>query len=97
MRRDLLPARSEIAPSHIAHDLWNHLRLRFPTGEAARRYNVLQKLSYLGVIFLLAPLILATGLTMSPGFDAACPWLLTLFGGRQSARKEGSYETRANF
>ena len=47
---------------------------------------MLQKLSYLGVIFLLAPLILATGLTMSPGFDAACPWLLTLFGGRQSAR-----------
>ena len=86
VRRDLLPARSEIAPSHIAHDLWNHLRLSFPTGEASRRYNVLQKLIYLGVIFLLAPLILATGLTMSPGFDAACPWLLTLFGGRQSAR-----------
>jgi thiosulfate reductase cytochrome b subunit len=86
VRRDLLPSRSQIAPRHILHDLGNHLRLRFPTGEEARHYNVLQKLAYLGVIFVLAPLILATGLTMSPGFDAACPWLLTLFGGRQSAR-----------
>jgi thiosulfate reductase cytochrome b subunit len=47
---------------------------------------VLQKLAYFGVIFVLAPLILATGLTMSPGFDAACPWLVTVFGGRASAR-----------
>ena len=86
VRRDLLPKRTEIAPAHIAHDIWNHLRLRFPKGAAAKHYNVLQKLSYVGVIFVLAPIILATGLTMSPGFDAACPWLLTLFGGRQSAR-----------
>jgi thiosulfate reductase cytochrome b subunit len=86
VRRDLLPSRAEVSPRHIGHDLWDHLRLRFPTGDAARRYNILQKLAYLSVIFLLAPLILATGLTLSPGFDAACPWLLTLFGGRQSAR-----------
>ena len=86
VRRDLLPKRAEIAPAHLAHDIRNHLRLRFPKGAAAKQYNVLQKLSYLGVIFALAPLILATGLTMSPGLDAACPWLLTLFGGRQSAR-----------
>ena len=86
VRRDLLPTRSEIAPSHLGRDIWNHLRLRFPRGEAAKRYNVLQKLAYFGVIFVLAPLILATGLTMSPGLDAAYPWLLTLFGGRQSAR-----------
>jgi thiosulfate reductase cytochrome b subunit len=86
VRRDLLPTRSEIAPSHILRDVWNHLRLRFPTGKAAEHYNVLQKLAYSGVIFVLAPLILATGLTMSPGIDAACPWLLTLLGGRQSAR-----------
>jgi len=86
VRRDLLPSRAEIAPSHVIRDIWDHLRLRFPRGDAARRYNVLQKLAYVGVIFVLAPLVLATGLTMSPGFDAACPWLLTLFGGRQSAR-----------
>jgi len=68
-----VPKRTEIAPAHIAHDIWNHLRLRFPKGAAAKHYNVLQKLSYVGVIFVLAPIILATGLTMSPGFDAACP------------------------
>jgi len=84
--RDLLPRRRELAPSHIARDIWNHLRLRLPTGEAARHYNVLQKLAYLGVIFALAPVLLATGLAMSPGIDAAWPWLPSLLGGRQSAR-----------
>ena len=49
-------------------------------------YNILQKLSYVGVIFVLLPLMVLTGLTMSPGMDAAWPWLLDLFGGRQSAR-----------
>jgi thiosulfate reductase cytochrome b subunit len=86
VQRDLLPSRSEVAPRHLMRDIWNHLRLRFPTGEEAAHYNVLQKLAYLGVIFVLAPVILVTGLTMSPGIDAACPWLLTLLGGRQSAR-----------
>jgi thiosulfate reductase cytochrome b subunit len=86
VRRDLLPSRSEIAPRHLARDIWNHLRLRFPTGEAAKHYNVLQKLAYFGIIFVVAPVLLATGLTMSPGIDAAWPWLVPLFGGRQSAR-----------
>jgi len=43
-------------------------------------------LSYVGVIFVLLPLMVLTGLTMSPAMDAAWPWLLTVFGGRQSAR-----------
>jgi thiosulfate reductase cytochrome b subunit len=86
IRRDLLPTRSEVAPAHVLRDIGNHLRLRFPSGESARHYNVLQKLAYLSVIFVLAPLILGTGLTMSPGMDAAFPWLLHLFGGRQTAR-----------
>jgi thiosulfate reductase cytochrome b subunit len=86
VRRDLLPTRAEIAPSHVARDIWDHLRLRFPKGEAAKHYNVLQKLAYVGVIFIVAPALLVTGLAMSPGFDAACPWLVTLLGGRQSAR-----------
>lgn len=86
VRRDLLPGRQELSLRHIGQDLWNHARLRFPAGEAAKRYNILQKLSYLVVIFLLAPMMLLTGLTMSPGFDAAAPWLLDLFGGRQTAR-----------
>ncbi|MFP5329624.1 MAG: cytochrome b/b6 domain-containing protein [Alphaproteobacteria bacterium] len=84
--RDLLPRPRELAPDHIWADIRDHARLRFPVGEAALRYSLLQKLSYAIVIFLLLPLMILSGLTMSPGMDAAWPWLLDLFGGRQSAR-----------
>ena len=86
MRRDLHVRRGEWSPRHIWRDIKDHARLRFPTGEAAARYNILQKLSYIGVIFILLPLMIFTGLTMSPGMGAAWPWLLDIFGGRQSAR-----------
>jgi Ni/Fe-hydrogenase b-type cytochrome subunit len=86
VQRDLAPTRDELAPSHILHDIKQHARLRFPTGDAALRYNILQKISYVAVIFVFLPLIILTGLTMSPAMDAAWPWLLELFGGRQSAR-----------
>jgi thiosulfate reductase cytochrome b subunit len=86
VQRDLVPRQAEIAPRHIVRELLDHLRLRFPVGEPAKRYNILQKLAYLGVIFLLAPMMLLTGLSMSPGFNAVAPWLVDLFGGRQSAR-----------
>jgi Ni/Fe-hydrogenase b-type cytochrome subunit len=86
IRRDLAPTARELAPRHIWHDIRDHARLRFPTGEAARRYNILQKLAYLGVIFVALPGAILTGLTLSPGMDAAWPWLLDVFGGRQSAR-----------
>jgi thiosulfate reductase cytochrome b subunit len=85
-RRDLLPTRAELAPAHLRQEVVDHARLRFPKGEAARRYNVLQKLSYAGVALVLLPLMVLTGLTMSPGMDAAVPLLLDLFGGRASAR-----------
>ncbi len=85
-RRDLLPTTDELAPAHLAQEIVDHARLRFPKGEKARRYNALQKLTYLLVIFVALPLMIATGLTMSPGFDAFAPWLIDLFGGRQSAR-----------
>jgi len=86
VKRDLLPTEAQLTPAHIAREIWDHIRLRFPTGDAAKHYNSLQKLTYLAVLFVLAPMILATGLTMSPGVDAAFPWLLEFFGGRQSAR-----------
>ena len=85
-QRDLAPRRDELRPRHIWQDIRNHARLRFPAGEAALQYNILQKLSYVGVIFALLPLLVLTGLTMSPAMDAAWPWLLDLFGGRASAR-----------
>jgi thiosulfate reductase cytochrome b subunit len=86
LQDDLLPVRSELTPRHIWRDIVDHARLRVPVGAAALRYNVLQKLSYVGIIFLLLPLLVLTGWTMSPGLDAAWPWLVELFGGRQSAR-----------
>lgn len=84
--RDLAFRKGELRPSNVWHDIKAHARLRFPRGAAALRYNVLQKASYIGVIFVLLPLIILTGLTMSPGMDAAWPWLVDLFGGRQTAR-----------
>lgn len=85
-RRDLLPDEDQRRLRHVLRDVADHLRLRFAKGAEARRYNVLQKSAYLGVVFILLPLMVLTGLTMSPGIDAACPFLLDLFGGRQSAR-----------
>ena len=82
--RDLLPSRAELG--HIWREVFEHLHLRFPRGAAAKRYNVLQQLAYLLVVFVLFPLMILTGLTMSPGIDSAMPQLLTLFGGRQTAR-----------
>lgn len=83
-KNDLLPTGQDL--TQIPQAVKDHLALRHPTGEEAKRYNVLQKLAYVGVIFGLAPLIVLTGLTMSPTIDAAFPWLLSIFGGRQAAR-----------
>jgi thiosulfate reductase cytochrome b subunit len=80
---DFLPSGRELRS--IPASIWAHARLHFPKGDEALHYNVLQKLAYLAVIIALPILVLA-GLTMSPGIDAAFPWLVELFGGRQSAR-----------
>ncbi len=85
LRRDLWPRREQWRPSHILHDILEHALLRFPTGAAALQYNVLQKFAYLGVLLVLLPLVILTGLCMSPGFDAATH-ITALFGGRQTAR-----------
>lgn len=84
--RDLLPKKNELEPRNLLHEIVAHAQLRFPKGEAAKRYNALQKLAYGGTVFVLLPMMLLTGLTMSPGFNAVAPVLLDLFGGRQSAR-----------
>jgi thiosulfate reductase cytochrome b subunit len=84
LTRDLVPAGRDRAS--IGQSLWNHLRFRFPAGGERRQYNVLQKTAYIAVIGGLGPLIVLTGLAMSPWADAAVPVLPALFGGRQSAR-----------
>jgi thiosulfate reductase cytochrome b subunit len=85
-RRDLAPAADQLTARHILKEIWDHVRLRTPRGEGVRRYNVLQKLAYLTVVFLLLPVMVLSGLTMSPAVTAAVPSLLDLFAGRQSAR-----------
>jgi thiosulfate reductase cytochrome b subunit len=83
LKRDIVPTGADIRA--IPSSIVQHVKLKHPAGEAAKRYNPLQRLAYLGIMFLIALMIL-TGLTMSPGFDAVCPWLLAVFHGRQSAR-----------
>lgn len=79
--RDLIPLQRDWRM--LGQDILDHIKLRFAhTGQ----YNVLQKIAYSAVIFGLGPLVVLTGLTMSPTMDAAFPQLLWLFGGRQSAR-----------
>ena len=82
--RDIVPDRAELA--HTGQAIVDHALLRFPHGENARRYNVLQKLTYFAVIFIALPLIVLAGWSMSPGLDAAFPFLTTSLGGRQTAR-----------
>ena len=84
LSRDLVPTRHELR--RIGASLRDHLLFRHPTGEAARRYNVLQSLTYLVVIFVLLPLVVIAGLAMSPRLNAAFPGWVDLLGGRQSAR-----------
>jgi thiosulfate reductase cytochrome b subunit len=83
LKRDLVPTRAEL--KNIGRSIVDHLKFRHPTGVAATRYNVLQSLTYLIVIFVLLPLIVFAGLAMSPRLNAVFTGWVDLFGGRQSA------------
>jgi thiosulfate reductase cytochrome b subunit len=84
LARDLAPTRADLAG--IGRSIADHLRLRHPVGEAAKRYNVLQKIAYLVVIFVLLPLIVLMGFGLSPRLDTLFGGWVGLFGGRQSVR-----------
>lgn len=81
---DLAPTRRDWRS--IGRSIKDHLLLRHPRGDAARRYNVLQKVTYLGVIFVLLPFLILMGLAMSPRVNAMLPGWVDIVGGRQSAR-----------
>jgi thiosulfate reductase cytochrome b subunit len=66
--------------------LLDHLRFQRPGPEQAWSYNVLQRLAYLLIVFVGFPLIIWTGLAMSPSFVSAFPWTVNVLGGQQSAR-----------
>jgi thiosulfate reductase cytochrome b subunit len=87
IRRDLLPASKEWAPHLLWRDLLSHLRRGDrPTAGTGPPYNLVQKYTYSGVVLLALPLMVITGLAMSPAVNAAWPWLSGVFGGSQSAR-----------
>ncbi len=85
VRRDLHIGLAAWHPRSIWASIRHHARFTF-VGKAEADYNLLQRLSYVGVIFVAIPLIILTGLAMAPGMDAAMPWIVDMFGGRQSAR-----------
>ena len=85
-RKDLVPGKNDLTPRSFRSLIAHHWRFRGPTEGEPWSYNVLQRLTYLAVIFILFPLVIWTGLAMSPAFDSAIPATVTLLGGRQSAR-----------
>ncbi|MEO7687918.1 MAG: cytochrome b/b6 domain-containing protein [Sphingomonas sp.] len=85
-QRDLRVRAGELKPRNLLHDLKEHLAFRFHDPANPAAFNIFQKLSYVLVIFILIPVMILTGLTLSPGMNAAWPWLLDIFGGRSSAR-----------
>ncbi len=86
LRRDLLPQKGDLSPRVLSAEILNHLKFKRPGPEEAWSYNVLQRLSYLIVLFVLVPLVIWSGLAMSLGFVSAFPATVTLLGGEQSAR-----------
>ena len=84
LKMDLVPTRDEL--KNIGRSIVDHIKLKHPTGAAATRYNVLQSLTYLIVIFGLLPLVVFAGLAMSPRIDTVFTGWVDLLGGRQSAR-----------
>lgn len=84
LTRDLMPTRNDWRG--IGQSIRSHLLFAQAGSRHGRGYNVLQKLTYTTILLLVGPLIVLTGLAMSPTIDTAFPWLLTIFGGRQAAR-----------
>ena len=86
LARNLLPRPRDLAPRTLWADVASHLRLRIPRTTGGPPYGILQRCAYSLILFIVVPLIVLTGLTMSPTVTASYPLLLDLFGGYQSAR-----------
>jgi thiosulfate reductase cytochrome b subunit len=86
LRRDLLPGRADLSWRTFSSEIASHVRLKRPGAEEAWSYNLLQRLTYLFVIFVLFPLVIWTGLAMSPAIASVFPGAVRVLGGQQSAR-----------
>jgi thiosulfate reductase cytochrome b subunit len=85
-RKNLLPKKSDLALKPLLQVASNHMHLKRPTEEESQSYNVLQRLSYLTVIFVLFPFMFISGFAMSPAITSVFPIFVTIFGGQQTAR-----------
>ncbi len=87
LQDDVWPRLKQLSPASIWHDIALHAKLQFPRGRDDREYHILQRIAYASTVFVMLPLMALTGLSMSPGFNAALNGALpALFGGRASAR-----------
>jgi thiosulfate reductase cytochrome b subunit len=86
IRRNLVPAGPDLSAASLWSVIAQHLRLRPAREDDRWSYNVLQRLTYLSVIFIWFPLVIWTGLAMSPGIASAMPAAVSVLGGQQSAR-----------
>jgi thiosulfate reductase cytochrome b subunit len=84
--KNLLPDANVRSVQALSRALTRHLRFARPVAADAWSYNLVQRLTYIMVIFVLFPLVIWTGLAMSPAFVSAVPSTVTILGGRQSAR-----------
>ena len=85
-RKNLLPAKADLAWGSISREVLNHLRFKRPGAETSLAYNVLQRFTYLVVVFVLLPLMIWTGFAMAPAIVSVVPAFVTILGGQQSAR-----------
>lgn len=85
-RKNLLPTKADLTWGRMARIVWDEMRWKRPSEEERLTYNVVQRLAYLGVVFVLFPLIILTGFAMSPAIASVIPIIRTGFGGQQSAR-----------
>jgi thiosulfate reductase cytochrome b subunit len=83
-RHRLLPSQEHLSWRSMRASVVDHLRFKRPEEDAS--YNLIQRLSYLAVVFVLCPLMIVTGLAMSPAVTSVFPQIVTIFGGHQSAR-----------
>ena len=87
LQDDIWPRLTQLSPGNIWRDIVNHAKLQFPRGDADKHYHILQRLAYSATLFVILPLMILTGLSMSPGIGAAVGGLLpSVFGGRATAR-----------
>lgn len=84
--KNLVPAKGDLVWGRIWRMVWHDMQLKRPSEEEALTYNVLQRLAYLAVVFVLFPLVILSGLAMSPAIASVVPVLRSGFGGQQSAR-----------